>query len=226
MCPFSITVQHIPDRELGPLLSRLAEAGFENPVISYVDADDVADNAAAGARVGALDLPEDWRLVRERDGESYRWPNGRDLYKPYRVFMGTTRGEGAVQIGLGETIRKNKWGRDRKYVVAFLSSGSAQQPLVEFVAADDYKGTRELISVIRGSDGGRRMYGVGDALPIVYRERFRTQIYNERVVHPGAWNKMVVVAREDDDETILNHALVQSRRRYSGGSGAVRSRSA
>ena len=58
------------------------------------------------------------------------------------------------------------------------------------------------------------MYGVGDALPAAYTERFRTQIYNERVVHPGAWNKIVVVAREDDDEAILNHALIQSRRRY------------
>jgi hypothetical protein len=214
MCPFSITVQHIPDRELGPLLTRLAEAGFENPIISHVDAGDAPDAAAGPVRPGALDLPEDWRLVREREGESYRWPNGRDRYRPYRVFIGTTRAEGAVQVGLGETIRKNKWGRDRKYVVAFLSAGSPQQPLVEFVAADDYEGTRELVAVIRGSDGGRRMYGVGDALPTVYRERFRTQIHSERVVHPGAWNKVVVVAREDDDEAILNHALIQSRRRY------------
>ena len=50
------------------------------------------------------------------------------------------------------------------------------------------------------------MYGVGDPLPAVYAERFRTQLYNERVVYPGAWNKIVVVAREDDDEAILNHA--------------------
>ena len=128
--------------------------------------------------------------------------------------MGRTRAEGVVHIGLGETVRKNKWGRDRKYVVAFLSSGSPQQPLVEFVAADDYEQTRELVAVIRGSDGGRRMYGVGDSLPSVYTERFRTQVYNERVVHPGAWNKIVVVAREDDDGAILNHALIQSRRRY------------
>jgi hypothetical protein len=212
MCPFSVTVQHVPDRELGPLLTRLAEAGFDNPIINHV-ADDAPDEAAARARRGPPDLPEDWRLLRERKGESYRWPNGRDRYTPYRVFIGTTRPEGAVQIGLGETIRKNKWGRDRKYVVAFLSAGSPQQPLVEFVAADDYEQTRELVAVIRGSDGGRRMYGVGDALPAVYSERFRTQIYNERVVHPGAWNKIVVVAREDDDEAILNHALIQSRRR-------------
>jgi hypothetical protein len=27
-------------------------------------------------------------------------------------------------------------------------------------------------------------------------------------------NKLVVVAREDDDHTMLNHALIQSRRRY------------
>jgi hypothetical protein len=169
-----------------------------------------------GAAFGSddADLPEDWRLVGERDGESYRWPNGRDRYSPYRVFMGTTRGEGAVQIGLGETVRENRWGRDRKYVVAFLSGGSPQQPLVEFVAADDYEHTRELVAVIRGSDGGRRMYGAGDPLPTPYTDRFRTQIYNERVVYPGVWNKVVVVAREDDNQAILDHALIQSRRRY------------
>jgi hypothetical protein len=214
MSPFSVTVQHVPDRELGPLLSRLAEAGFANPVIDHVAADGASDKPAAPARAGPLDLPQDWRLVQDREGESYRWPSGRDRYEPYRVFMGTTRAEGAVQVGLGETIRENKWGRDRKYVVAFLSAGSPQQPLVEFVAADDYEQTRELVAVIRGSDGARRMYGVGDALPAVYTERFRTQLYNERVVHPGAWNKLVVVAREDDEEAILNHALIQSRRRY------------
>jgi hypothetical protein len=58
------------------------------------------------------------------------------------------------------------------------------------------------------------MYGAGDALPGVYTERFRTQMYSERVVYPGVWNKVVVVAREDDDATILNHALIQGRRRY------------
>ena len=103
--------------------------------------------------------------MQEREGQSYQWPEERERYSRYRVFMGVTRAEGAVQIGLGETMRKNKWGRDRKYVVAFLSSGSPQRPLAEFVAADDYEETRELVAVIRGSDGGRRMYGAGDALP-------------------------------------------------------------
>jgi hypothetical protein len=214
MSPFSVTVQNVPDRELGPLLTQLSQAGFDNPIITPVGADDASAKAAARARRRPADLPADWRLVRERQDESYRWPKRHDRYAPYRVFVGTTRAEGAVQVGLGETIRKNAWGRDRKYVVAFLSSGSPQGPLVEFVATDDYEQTRELVAVIRGSDGARRMYGAGDALPAVYTERFRTQIYNERITHPGAWNKVVVVAREDDHETMLNHALIQSRRRY------------
>ena len=217
MCPFSVTVQNVPDRELGPLLTQLSKAGFGNPIITAVRDDDSSPAAASSAAgAGAADLPADWRLVRERVGESYRWPKETDSYSRYRVFMGTTRAEGAVQVGLGETIRKNKWGRDRKYVVAFLSGGSPQQPLVEFVAADDYEQSRELVAVIRGSDGARRMYGAGDVLPAVYMDRFRTQIYNERIMYPGAWNKVVVVAREDDDETMLNHALIQSRRRVRG----------
>ena len=102
--------------------------------------------------------------MREREGESYQWPEERDRFSRYRVFLGTTRAEGAVH-GLGETTRTNRWGRDRKYIVAFRSSGSPQQPLAEFVAADDYEETRELPAVIRGSDGGRRMYGAATRFP-------------------------------------------------------------
>jgi hypothetical protein len=214
MCPFSVTLQNVPDRELGPLLIQLAQAGFHDPIIEPVDADGASDQAAVPAGGRTADLPEDWRLARERAGQSYQWPGTREHYSRYRVFIGTTRAEGAVHIGLGETIRENKWGRDRKYVVAFLSSGSPQQPLAEFVAADDHYETHELVAVIRGSDGARRMYGPGDALPRVYKERFRTQMYSERIVYPGAWNKAVVVAGEDDEATMLNHALIQGRRRY------------
>jgi hypothetical protein len=212
MSPFSVTLDHVPDRELGPLLTHLAEAGFQDPIIKPVAGKSRASPAAGRSTV---DLPEAWTLVGERESQSYQWPDERDLYSRYRVFMSVTRAEGAVQIGLGETVRTKKWGRDRKYVVAFLSSGSPQQPLAEFVAADDYEQTRELVAVIRGSDGGRRMYGVGDALPEVYLKRFRTQLYGERVDYPGVWNKAVVVAREDDHTTMLNHALIQGRRRHS-----------
>src|SRR3954468_13133674 len=109
MSPFSVTVQNVADRELGPLLTRLADAGFDNPTIRAVGADGTPAGAATPARDRPADLPDDWRVVRERDGESYRWPKRHDRYAPYRVFMGTTRAEGAVQVGLGETIRKGAW---------------------------------------------------------------------------------------------------------------------
>jgi hypothetical protein len=102
MCPFTVTVEHVPDRELGPLLARLSEAGFANPIVSHVDAGGLSARTAASARPGSVDLPEDWRLTHERRNESYRWPKKRDSYSPYRVFLGTTRAERAVQIGLGE----------------------------------------------------------------------------------------------------------------------------
>jgi hypothetical protein len=208
-----VTLEHVPDRELGPLLTHLAEAGFENPVIKPARTRAGSRKAvSAGGR--KADLPDDWSLVWERKGESYQWPEGRERYSRYRVFMGTTRSEGVVHIGLGETVRKKKWGRDRKYVVAFLGTGSPQKPLVEFLAADDYEQSRELVAVIRGSDGGRRMYGPGDALPETY-EGFRTQMYDDRVDYPGVWHKAVVIAREDDHATMLNHALLQGRRRQS-----------
>ena len=214
MSPFSVTLQHVSDRELGPLLTRLAHAGFPNPVIELVGADGLSGSSQAVAGAPTADLPQEWSLVREREGESYRWPEARDRYSPYRVFLGLTRVEGAVHIALGETVRESSWGRNRKYVVAFLTSGSPQQPLAEFVAADDYEETRELVAVVRGSDGGRRMYNAGDALPRVYEERFRTELYSDRVVYPGVWNKVVVVAGEDDHATMLDHALIQGRRRY------------
>jgi hypothetical protein len=212
LSPFSVTLEHVPDRELGPLLTHLAEAGFENPLIKPA-------RTRAGTRKTSrgrtADLPEDWAVIRERTGESYQWPEDRDRYSPYRVFMGTTRSEGVVHIGLGETVRTKKWGRDRKYVVAFLSSGGPQKPLAEFLAADDYAKSRELVAVIRGSDGGRRMYGAGDSLPEIYAERFRTEMYDDRVDYPGVWKRVVAVAREDDHVTMLNHALIQGRRRGS-----------
>jgi hypothetical protein len=93
-----------------------------------------------------------------------------------------------------------------------FSGGSPQHPLGGFVAADDFADTRELVAVIRGSDGGRRMYGVGDKLPAVYVERFRTQIYNERVVHPGLEQGRRRCSRGRLRDA--RHAQIRSRRRY------------
>jgi hypothetical protein len=159
------------------------------------------------------DLPAEWRKVGERAGETYRWPEYGEVYDPYELYEATTVREGVVKMAVGHAVRPNKWGRDRRYIVVFLTGGKPFTPLVEFLEADDYHDSREFLAVIRGIDGGRRMYGPSDPLPEIYTRRFRTQMYGQRVHARGIWNKVVVIAHEGDVETILNHALVQARRR-------------
>jgi hypothetical protein len=214
MSPFDVTIGGVADAELGPLLSRMAAAGLPNPAVSPVTARQSQSWPREPIDTPGQELAASWQLVRERSGESYSWPQYRETYEPYRIYLGTVENREPVILGLGETIRHNKWGRDRKYVVVFLSSGAPQQPLVEFLAADDYEQSRELVAIIRGLDGGRRMFGPADELPEAYELYFRTQVYGERVEYRGIWNKLVVVAREDDHKTMLNHALLQARRRY------------
>ena len=100
MAPFSVTVQDVPDRELGPLLTQLAEAGFDNPVIRHVADADTVPGASAPVRLGSADLPSDWRLVREREAESYQWPKrtARDAPLPHReVHREVPRGARAIK---------------------------------------------------------------------------------------------------------------------------------
>jgi hypothetical protein len=57
------------------------------------------------------------------------------------------------------------------------------------------------------------MYGPTDPLPEIYRQRFATAIYSERIQYPGAYNKQAVVVPEREIATLLNHGLIQGRRR-------------
>jgi hypothetical protein len=50
---------------------------------------------------------------------------------------------------LGGLVRDDFAARDLRRVREFLSAGSPQQPLVEFVAADDYEQTREVSTLPR-----------------------------------------------------------------------------
>jgi hypothetical protein len=97
-------------------------------------------------------------------------------------------------------------------VIAFLSGGAPHTPLVELLEADP-EGSAEMISVIRGQGGGRKMFGPHDPLPPPYPESFQIESYRDRIQAPRAWNKLCVVVAEDDRETMLNHALLQARRR-------------
>ena len=199
MSPFSVTLPQVADQELGPLLIHLAEAGYHN-----------GDQAGLSTRAGRA--PGRTRHcdlrgtgVLEKEGEAYQWPGVRDRFSS-RVSLGLA--PSAVRFGRDD--QKRKWGRDRVRR-QFLSSGSPHRPLPSSspTTTPDSSSSPSFAGATAAAE-----CTAGDTLPQVYQDHFRTQIYSERVVHPGAWNKVVVVAREGDDRTMLNHALVQGRRRY------------
>ena len=210
MCPFDVLIEAVPDADLGPLLTALDDRGVQ-PVVTPHRVERSAPSPVERTAVSSDELPASWSGVSKLADQTYLWPDHREAYSAYKVWAADVDGK-TIHIALGETTR-DAWGRERKYVVAFLTSGSPQVPLVESLAVDDYETSHELIAIIRGKDGGKKMYGPGDLLPDVYRHNFRTELYCDRVDYTRAWNKMGVIIHEDDDTTLLNHALLQARRR-------------
>lgn len=204
--PFNVLFHDVADADLGPLLARAADLGYATPTLSPVAA--VAEHRAVGS---GNDLVIGWQLVDHREGQVYRWPELLEHYDRYEVYRGQTHREGTVFISLGWAMR-DRWGMDRRYVVSFLSQQAPQAPLAEFLAADDYAETGELVAVIRGNGGGSKMYGPTDDLPSAY-SGFRIVTYRDRVQVKGSLNKRAVITAETDTDTILNHALIQARRR-------------
>jgi hypothetical protein len=196
------------DADLGPLLTGGADPGYASPTVTPAPA--LHEHQADAP--GGNDLVTGWQLADQREGQVYQWPGLLEHYDRYHVYKGETQREGTVFIALGWAVRHDAWGRDRTYVISFLSQRAPQMPLTEFLATDDYTETGELIAIIRGSDGGRKMYSLGQDLPPAYA-RFRITPYRDRVQAKGAWNKLAVVSDEHDIDTILNHALIQARRR-------------
>jgi hypothetical protein len=220
VAPFDVTYRDVPDERLSELLGLTNAAGFGTPTMSPTGATAITREPRSQTQLTdpvehEVELPGAWELVREREDQAYTWPVERESYDAYRVYATETVQTGTVHIALGTNPSHPAWGSDRMHVVAFLSSSSPQIPLVEFQGADDFDQSRELISVIRGKGGGKskKMFGVGDPLPRVYAEYFRTALYSDCIRVRGAWAKVAVVAREDEPEVVLNHALVQARRR-------------
>ena len=74
-----------------------------------------------------------WQQLDHLADQMYQWPELTEQYPRYDVYLGHTQREGSVYILLGWTKRAGAWGRNRIYVVAFLSRRSPQTPLVEFL---------------------------------------------------------------------------------------------
>ena len=169
---------------------------------------------ALGERDIDVEFPDTWQIVEDRENEAYQWPNvPRERYDPFTVYEGTTS-NGSIRLAVGWCRRAPVFGKDRLYLITFHVTAGGKRPLCEFVEADDYESTRELVAIIRGNGAGQRsMYPVGSYLPGAYRN-LRTETYSDRITFRGAYKQQAVVAREDDVGSMLNHSLIQADLRF------------
>jgi hypothetical protein len=76
-----------------------------------------------------------------------------------------------------------------------------------FIEGDD---PTDLVAVIKSKGpGGRSMFSPGDELPAAYAG-LTVDVFRHRVVGPQAYNKLALVAENEDRQAMLNHAAIQS----------------
>lgn len=128
------------------------------------------------------------------------WPDGTPS-KFREVLEGSVKTSSknhAVRIGLTNWIAAEE---DRERVVVFIDG----RPMVEFVAANDYKDSNLMASVIKIS--GRQVRPVLGT-PDSYRH-LKVRPYNDLIIGRYASSNLAVVCERNDTETMLEHALIR-----------------
>lgn len=206
---FEVTTE-VERTRLPDLVSLLAHHGFGAPRVAPLSVEHTHEEDAMPA-APTVDLAE-WDFLLSRDGETYQWPEETEHYKAFDVYRGKTDA-GTIDFAIGECDRANVWGRDRKYYIVFHVTAGFKRPIAEFLEADDHEENGEFVAIIRGKEGGRKMYDPTDDLPPEYGA-LQIVTYRDRIQVSGSWNKLAVVAHEDDTSTMLNHALIQAQSRF------------
>jgi hypothetical protein len=189
-------------------------AALREALLGGADPGPPAPSMPSGERAIDVEFPEEWIAVEDREGESYQWPNvPLEDYDPFTVYEGTTS-RGSIRLAVGRCQRAHVFGRDRLYLITFHITAGGKRPLCEFVEADDYESTGELVAIIRGNGTAKRsMFPPGSNLPGAYR-KLRVETYSDRIVWRGSYGQLAVVANEGDADAMLNHTLIQAAFRF------------
>jgi hypothetical protein len=151
-----------------------------------------------------------WKKIGEFDGEKYAWPKQTEEYDPFEVWETDDTGH-KLQFGLGYIAADpstDYYGHPRGYWVAFeMVNRQKRRPIGVFIEGDD---PSDVVAVIKGKGpGGRSMYAPGDELPAAY-EDLTVDVFRHRIAGPQAYDRLAVIAKNADRQTMLNHAAIQS----------------
>ena len=131
----------------------------------------------------------------------YRWPSGNEeLYNQWVDYRAAgADGEHHVRIGFG---MRPTYGRDRKRVVVWLD----QRPEAEFLAADDFEDSGEVLSEIRIA--GKSCQYPGERIPERYTGLPVVGLPT-RVTGRGVHNSWAVVANVADHRVLVALAALR-----------------
>ena len=139
--------------------------------------------------------PTSWTKVGEANGVDYRWPDSTSHFNPLRTYR-----DGHLELGLGFDTDNNG-----DPTVQILKDGV---PFASFQPADDFGTTKELVGVIRGRAGTRKMFSITDPLPPQYANMTTARLIDRLAGHRFK-NATCVVVKHDDDTTMLEHGKAQ-----------------
>ena len=138
----------------------------------------------------------------------------REHYPLMRVYETHDRHVG-VRLAIGEpNERYPVYGKERGlFSVWEVVNGRPVRQLANFIEVDDFGKTDDRAALISGKDGAaKKGFAPNERhlLPQAY-DGMRIELQNERIVGPNSRNRLVVIAREDELDTMLDHALAHLR---------------
>ena len=138
---------------------------------------------------------------------SFKWPGGDIENYDHVVVYNAISNSGSHKISVGYTYR-NTYGRDRRRVVVWIDN----YPCAEFLEADDFDVSGEVLSEIRFYDpkkASKRMCRyASDVIPERY-SMFRIDSLKRRIIEKRVNDAWVIVANISDHSTMISLAAMR-----------------
>lgn len=132
----------------------------------------------------------------------FTWPNGFTEEYP-EAYEGSVSDRDIifeVKVGI---CNRNSAGQDRKRVTIFLNG----RPTVEFIGTNDFSETGHVVSVVTLPN--KKRLKPNQNVPVEYRSMNLVR-FNSVVIGPRAATTMAVLAKIDDLDTMIAHAIIRA----------------
>jgi uncharacterized HhH-GPD family protein len=145
-------------------------------------------------------------LVETKEVFVYNWPKGAEEFKPahrYRVRLAKKD----VYVTVGYTYR-HAFGQDRRRIIVFISTSVGLWPAIEFVGADDYEKTQELLCTLKKPSSNKH-YRVTENPHQDYQE-FKLIPFKSRILAPRSFNSWAAIVKEEDIDSIISLSMIRA----------------